>query len=54
MEKEIKRNYNYDVIRIIATALVILCHSIETIYFANNNISPESNLFLSHFTQYLD
>lgn len=49
MEKETKRNYNYDVIRIIATALVILCHSTETIYFANKNISPESNLFFITF-----
>ena len=51
MKKEGQRNINYDIIRVIAIILVILCHSIEIIYFSKvSNLSLKSNLFyfISH------
>ena len=40
-----KRNYNYDIIRVIAISLVVICHSVEMVYFENSNVSVQYNLF---------
>ena len=45
MIKNVNRNHNYDLIRVIAIILVVLCHSLEEAYFGNDNTSLQSNLF---------
>lgn len=44
-ENVINRNINYDLIRFIAVLLIVLCHSIETIYYSVSEFSFQSKIF---------